>query len=94
MPGGVTLASIFAVLIPVGIVTVVLRWLPFRAFTKAKGSQRSTTVTIPTGISTAKMLARVTPAGMTPPSAESVRYRREGRGSAPRATQSRRTAPP
>ncbi|OFO19378.1 branched-chain amino acid ABC transporter permease [Corynebacterium sp. HMSC056F09] len=39
MPGGVTLASIFAVLIPVGIVTVVLRWLPF-AFVKAlKGSQ-------------------------------------------------------
>lgn len=39
MPAGVTLASIFAVLIPVGIVTVVLRWLPF-AFVKAlKGSQ-------------------------------------------------------
>lgn len=39
MPVGVTLASIFAVLIPVGIVTVVLRWLPF-AFVKAlKGSQ-------------------------------------------------------
>lgn len=39
MPAGVTLASIVAVLIPVGIVTVVLRWLPF-AFVKAlKGSK-------------------------------------------------------
>ncbi|MHB2251817.1 branched-chain amino acid transporter permease [Corynebacterium aurimucosum] len=34
MPAGVTLGSILAVLIPVGVVTVVLRWLPF-AFVKA-----------------------------------------------------------
>ena len=54
MPGGVTLASIFAVLIPVGIVTVVLRWLPF-AFVKAlKGSQFISMLgfTMPVGVMT------------------------------------------
>lgn len=40
MPAGVTLSAILAVLIPVGIVTVLLRWLPF-AFVKAlKGPLR------------------------------------------------------
>lgn len=54
MPAGVTLASIFAVLIPVGIVTVVLRWLPF-AFVKAlKGSQFISMLgfTMPVGVMT------------------------------------------
>ncbi|OFK65377.1 branched-chain amino acid transporter permease [Corynebacterium sp. HMSC074A09] len=54
MPGGVTLASIFAVLIPVGIVTVVLRWLPF-AFVKAlRGSQFISMLgfTMPVGVMT------------------------------------------
>ena len=54
MPAGVTLASIFAVLIPVGIVTVVLRWLPF-AFVKAlKGSQFISMLgfTMPAGVMT------------------------------------------
>lgn len=54
MPVGVTLASIFAVLIPVGIVTVVLRWLPF-AFVKAlKGSQFISMLgfTMPVGVMT------------------------------------------
>ena len=39
MPDGVTLGSIFAVLIPVGIVTVLLRWLPFGFVKALKGSQ-------------------------------------------------------
>ncbi len=54
MPAGVTLASIVAVLIPVGIVTVVLRWLPF-AFVKAlKGSQFISMLgfTMPVGVMT------------------------------------------
>lgn len=54
MPAGVTLASIFVVLIPVGIVTVVLRWLPF-AFVKAlKGSQFISMLgfTMPVGVMT------------------------------------------
>lgn len=54
MPAGVTLASIVAVLIPVGIVTVVLRWLPF-AFVKAlKGSKFISMLgfTMPVGVMT------------------------------------------
>ena len=54
MPAGVTLSAILAVLIPVGIVTVLLRWLPF-AFVKAlKGSQFISMLgfTIPVGVMT------------------------------------------
>ncbi|MCG7275856.1 MULTISPECIES: branched-chain amino acid transporter permease [Corynebacterium] len=54
MPAGVTLSTILAVLIPVGIVTVLLRWLPF-AFVKAlKGSNFITMLgfTMPVGVMT------------------------------------------
>ena len=54
MPAGVTLGSILAVLIPVGVVTVVLRWLPF-AFVKAlKDSQFISMLgfTMPVGVMT------------------------------------------
>lgn len=54
MPAGVTLTAILAVLIPVGIVTVLLRWLPF-AFVKAlKGSQFISMLgfTMPVGVMT------------------------------------------
>lgn len=54
MPAGVTLSTILAVLIPVGIVTVLLRWLPF-AFVKAlKGSQFISMLgfTMPVGVMT------------------------------------------
>ena len=54
MPAGVTLSAIMVVLISVGIVTVLLRWLPF-AFVKAlKGSQFITMLgfTMPVGVMT------------------------------------------
>lgn len=54
MPAGVSLTAILAVLIPVGIVTVLLRWLPF-AFVKAlKGSQFISMLgfTMPVGVMT------------------------------------------
>lgn len=54
MPAGVTLTPILAVLVPVGIVTVLLRWFPF-AFVKAlKGSQFISMLgfTMPVGVMT------------------------------------------
>lgn len=54
MPDGVTLGSIFAVLIPVGIVTVLLRWLPFGFVKALKGSQFISMLgfTMPVGVMT------------------------------------------
>lgn len=54
MPDGVTLGSIFAVLIPVGIVTVLLRWLPFGFVKVLKGSQFISMLgfTMPVGVMT------------------------------------------
>lgn len=54
MPVGVTLGSIFAVLIPVGIVTVLLRWLPFGFVKALKGSQFISMLgfTMPVGVMT------------------------------------------
>lgn len=39
LPEGVTLVQVFAVLIPIGVITVLLRWLPFAFVTALKGSQ-------------------------------------------------------
>ena len=39
LPEGVTLAQTMAVLLPVGIVTVALRWLPFAFVSALKGNQ-------------------------------------------------------
>lgn len=54
MPGGVTLGSILAVLIPVGIVTVLLRWLPFGFVKALRGSQFISMLgfTMPVGVMT------------------------------------------
>lgn len=54
MPAGVTLLSILAVLIPVGVVTVVLRWLPFAFVRALKDSQFISLLgfTMPVGVMT------------------------------------------
>ena len=54
MPVGVTLGSILAVLIPVGVVTVLLRWLPFGFVKALKGSQFISMLgcTMPVGVMT------------------------------------------
>lgn len=39
LPEGVTLAQALAVLLPIGIITVALRWLPFQFVQALKGSE-------------------------------------------------------
>lgn len=39
LPEGVTLTQVFAVLIPIGVITLALRWLPFAFVAALKGNQ-------------------------------------------------------
>lgn len=39
LPEGVTLTQVFAVLIPIGVITLALRWLPFTFVSALRGNQ-------------------------------------------------------
>ena len=39
LPEGVTLTQVFAVLIPIGVITLALRWLPFMFVSALRGNQ-------------------------------------------------------
>lgn len=54
LPEGVTIAEVFTVLIPIAIITVFLRWIPFGAGKALKGSSLLSllAITMPIGVMT------------------------------------------